>query len=147
MSIFPPLVIGWKERIDFPDWKVRRVRVKVDTGARTSALGVVFYDLVDDPEGGRLVRLQLAISRRSSRQVVAVTAPVLGIVVVTNSNGMKEHRPVIETPVRLGPVTKPVRFTVTNRSAMRFPVILGRRALAGDFVVDVTTSYTQKKKR
>src|SRR4051794_9632045 len=49
-----PLVIGWKERIDFPDWKLRRVKVKIDTGARTSAVGAVYYELRDEPGVGRV---------------------------------------------------------------------------------------------
>ena len=36
------LIVGWKEYADFPEWAVRRVKVKIDTGARTSALGVGF---------------------------------------------------------------------------------------------------------
>ena len=32
-------------------------------------------------------------------------------------------------------------MTVTNRSGMRFRVILGRLALADDFVVDVSKKY------
>ena len=33
-----PLLIGWREYIDFVDWGVRHVSAKIDTGARTSAL-------------------------------------------------------------------------------------------------------------
>ena len=38
-------VVGWKEYVDFPEWGIRRVKVKIDTGARTSALDVVSYEL------------------------------------------------------------------------------------------------------
>ena len=53
----------------------------------------------------------------------------------------REERPLIETEVQLGPVRKRIRLTVTNRSCMRFRMILGREALAGDFVVDVGRKY------
>ena len=43
--------IGWKERVDFPEWRLRRIRAKVDTGARSSALGVARYVLADSPDG------------------------------------------------------------------------------------------------
>jgi hypothetical protein len=142
-----PVVIGWKERVSFPDWGKRRVRVKIDTGARTSALGADFYTLADDPLLGRVVELTITFDRKRPDRQTSIRAPLLGQAVVCNSSGMKEQRPVIETTVRLGPVTKPVRFTVANRSRMRFPVILGRRALAGDFLIDVERSFTQKKRK
>lgn len=142
-----PVVIGWKERVGFPDWGVRRVRVKVDTGARTSALGADFYNLSDDPLLGRVVELTITFDRKRPDRQTSIRAPLLGQAIVCNSSGMREQRPVIETTLRLGPVTKPVRFTITNRSRMRFPVILGRRALAGDFLIDVERAFTQKKRK
>jgi hypothetical protein len=140
-----PLVIGWKERIDFPDWHLRRVKVKIDTGARTSALGAVYYELRDVPGIGRVTDLVLALDRRHPDSQVRLQVPVLGTVVVCNSSGQREWRPLIETRIRLGPLTKSIRLTVTNRSQMRFPVILGRQALAGDFLVDVSRKYVLKK--
>jgi hypothetical protein len=143
----PQLVIGWKERIDFPDWHLRRVKVKIDTGARTSALGVVYYEVLDLPAEGRVAELVLALDRKTPDRQVRLRAPVLGTVVVRNSAGHKELRPLVETRVRLGPITKTIRLTVTNRAQMRFPVILGRQALAGDCVVDVSRKYLLRKKR
>ena len=143
----PPLAIGWKERISFPDWVLRRVKVKIDTGARTSALGAVYYEVLDLPEEGRVVDLVLALDRRAPANQVKLRVPVLGTVRVRNSAGQCELRPVIETRVRLGPLTKVVRFTITNRAQMRFPVILGRLALAGDCLVDVSRKYLLRKKR
>jgi ribosomal protein S6--L-glutamate ligase len=66
---------------------------------------------------------------------------VLRTVVVSNSGGMREERPLIEAAVRLGPVHKRIHLTVTNRARMRFRMILGRQALAGSFIVDVSRKY------
>jgi hypothetical protein len=145
----PPvqLVLGWKERIDFPDWHLRRVKVKIDTGARTSAVGAVYYELLDLPGIGRVADLVLAPDRKAPDRQVKLRAPVLGTVVVRNSAGQCELRPIVETRVRLGPLTKLIRLTVTNRAQMRFPIILGRLALAGDCVIDVSRKYLLRKKR
>jgi len=136
-----PVVVGWKERMDFPDWGIRRVKVKIDTGARTSALDVSHYELRNVAGQGLIAQLRLALHRRRPHRVKTIEAPVLKMIVVCNSSGMREQRPLIETTVRLGPVTKRVRLTVTNRAGMRFPVILGRKALEGDFLVDVSSKY------
>src|SRR5436190_12884110 len=124
MADQPPLVIGWKERIDFPDWDLRRVKVKIDTGARTSALGAVYYELRDIADVGRVADLVLALDRKRPERQVRLRVPVLGTVVVCNSSGQREWRPVVETRVRLGSLTKSIRLTVTNRSQMRIAVIL-----------------------
>ncbi len=133
----PLLPIGWKERLDFPDWGLQRVRVKIDTGACTSALGASGYELVE-VNGLLRVRLRLALNRRRPEKTAVVEAPVLRMVHVTNTGGGREERPMIETTIRLGPVRKRIRLTITSRAAMRFPMLLGREALAGSFVVDVS---------
>jgi hypothetical protein len=138
-----PLVIGWKEYVDFPTWGVRHVKVKIDSGARTSALGVVSYDLSGG--GTNLVaQLRMALHRKQPERVTVVRVPVLRMVVVRNSSGMREQRPLVETTIQFGPVTKRIALTVTNRAGMLFRVILGRTALAGDFLVDVSQKYLLK---
>jgi hypothetical protein len=54
---------------------------------------------------------------------------------------VQEQRPLIQILGRLGPITKRVHVTVTNRSKMRFRMIVGRKALEGDFLVDVSKKY------
>ena len=44
-STAEPWTIGWKEYVDFVGWNIRHVKVKIDTGARTSAVDVASYDL------------------------------------------------------------------------------------------------------
>lgn len=142
-----PRVIGWKEYVDFVDWGLRRVKVKIDTGARTSALDVSSYELHEVAEIGLVVDLRMALRRKHPERLVVVRTPVLSMLVVRNSSGMYEQRPLIETQIRLGPVTKRIRLTVTNRAGMRFPVILGRKALEGDFVVDVSRKYLLRSRK
>jgi hypothetical protein len=95
----PALVLGWKERIDFPDWNLRRVKVKIDTGARTSAVGALYYEILDVPGLGRVADLVLAVDRRTPDCQTRLRVPVLGTVVVRNSAGQKELRPIVETRV------------------------------------------------
>ena len=139
-----PLVIGWKEYVHFPEWGIRPIKVKIDTGARTSALDVVSYELHQADGQGLVAELRLALDHRHPQRLTVVQAPVLRMVVVSKSSAMREQRPLIEATVRLGPVTKRVRMTITNRSGMRFRMILGRKALEGDFVVDVSRKYLMK---
>jgi hypothetical protein len=141
-----PLVIGWKEYIDFVDWGIRWVKAKIDTGARTSALDVSGYEIREANGHGLVAELRVALNRRHPEQLTVVHTPVLKMVTVSNSAGACEVRPLIQTTIRLGPVIKPVYLTVTDRSRMLFRMILGRRALDGDFVVDVSRKYLQGRR-
>lgn len=135
-----PLLVGWKEYLDFPEWKIRRVKAKIDTGARTSALDVAEFRLIEEDQR-LMAELLLALHRKRPERVRKVCVPVVRMVLVANSAGVREERPLIEATIRLGPVTKRIPVTVTSRSGMRFPMILGRKALEGDFIVDVSRKY------
>jgi hypothetical protein len=140
-----PLTVGWKEYVGLPDWGVRRVKAKIDTGARTSALDVARWELRTGEGGALLADLCLALDPRCPGQTVLVEVPVVRMISVRNSGGACEQRPLIETTLRLGPVTKRIYLTVTRRASMRFRMLLGRKALEGDFVVDVSRKYLHKK--
>ena len=131
------LLIGRREQLSFPEWGLNRIRAKIDTGAYSSVLDVLAYDLLESA-AGPMVHLQISPNRRRSDRVKVVQAPVVGMVSVRNSGGTGERRPLIEPLVRLGPITWRIRLTVTNRSRMRCRMLLGRQALAGRFLVDVS---------
>jgi hypothetical protein len=142
------LLIGWKERIDFPAWGIKSVRAKIDTGARTTALNVCEHQLIEVGPGRFRVRFRPVLSRKKCEVPRdTIEAEVVKMVRVRNTSGTAELRPVVETEVKLGRVVKRIRVTLTDRSRMISPVILGRNALAGDFVVDVEQKYLQKRKR
>ena len=95
---------------------------------------------------GRLTAfIRLALNRRRPDRTKIVQAPVLRMVHVTNTGGGREERPMIEAAIRLGPVEKRIRLTITRRDALRFPMILGREALASDFIVDAARTYLLRR--
>lgn|SRR5262245_2011292 len=140
-----PLLIGWKEWAALPDWGVRRIKVKVDTGARTSALDVVGYDLQEVPGVGLVARVRFDLDRKNPGEEKVVFTPVLRLVSVRNTSGVSQSRPLVETQVRLGTKLKRIRLTLTSRAGMLHRMILGREALAGDFVVDASRKFLLKR--
>jgi hypothetical protein len=55
---------------------------------------------------------------------------------VRNTSGVLETRYVVYLEVAVNGKTFVTPFTLSNRSNMIFPALLGRRALAGRFLVD-----------
>ncbi len=147
MSDFPesPLV-GWKEYLDLPELGILRLKAKVDTGARTSTLHVDRIEVLDVfPDGSEWVEISLRPDRRCPERQVTARAKVLRRMRVTDSGGHREVRPVIETEMVLGPVRKRILLTLADRSGMLFRMILGRKALEGDFHVDVASKYRMRR--
>lgn len=71
--------------------------------------------------------------------------PVKEMRVVKSSNGESQVRPVVELEVVVGSDRKTYEFTLTNRATMKFPILLGRNFLVGNFLVDVSRSYVRGK--
>ena len=136
-----PIVIGWKERVDFPDWGIERVRVKMDTGARTSAIDAFIRELRANPDGTKTAVLEVALFRRQPKKISVVEAAFIKMARVRNTGGEVVERLLVETTVRIGPVTKRIQLTIANRHSMLSPILIGRKALTGDFIVDVSRKF------
>jgi hypothetical protein len=147
-SVLP--TIGWREWVGLPDLGVRRIKAKVDTGARSSSLHA--YDLHEFKRSGETwVRFKVHPAQRSTKKVVAAEAKVLEYRSVRSSSGKAQNRPVIVTSVKLLGVTWSVELTLANRDEMGFRMLLGREAFRGRFLVDAGSSYfggvPKRKKR
>jgi hypothetical protein len=138
-----PVVIGWTEYVDLPDWGVRRIRAKVDTGARSSALHV--EDIRELPRG--IVSFDVVVHRERRDRHVRVRARVTRRSRVRSSNGELSPRLFVETTLRLGGVEKPIEIGLVDRAKMIHRMLLGRAALAGPFLVDVDHQMLQSKRR
>jgi hypothetical protein len=138
--------VGWKEYLDLPQLGVFRLKAKVDTGARTSTLHVDSIRVLEVlADGSERVELDFRPDRRRPDWRVRAEARVLRRIRVVDSGGHPEVRPVIETELALGPLRKKILVTLTDRSGMLFRMILGRKALEGDFRVDVGGKYLLRK--
>jgi hypothetical protein len=137
-----PLTLGWKEYVDLPQLDVFGLKAKIDTGARTSALHVDSLVVTErHADGSASIEFDVPLDRKRPERRVHTRATMLEEVKVTDSGGNAEVRPVIETEISIGPVRKKVRLTLTDRRGMIFRMLLGRKALEGDFLIDVGKKY------
>ena len=138
----PPFHIGWKELIDLPELGLRRLKCKIDTGARTSTLHLPSLTWLERfADGSQAAELTLAPDRHDPARLATARVRVLRQIEVRDSGGHLEMRPLIETELVLGPVRKRIFVTLSDRSDMLFRMILGRKAVEGDFLVDPARKY------
>lgn len=140
-----PKIVGWREWVGFPEIGLPAVRAKVDTGAATSALHAHDVEIVDR-DGEHWARFIVhPFFRRHERLAITCEAPVVDEREVTSSSGHREARVVIGVMFRLGLRADapewPIEVTLTDRRGMRFPMLLGREAMAGRVLVDSNASF------
>jgi len=137
-------VVGWRELVHLPDLGLHEVPAKIDTGARTSSLhGTVIEEFMRD--GEKFVRFAVDFPEQRVRQVCeAVHVDIRGI---TSSNGEKQRRYVIKTPLRIGEEEFRAEISLADRSDMKFPMLIGRSSLRRRFVVDSGYSWLQTPER
>lgn len=128
--------LGWREWVGLPALGIDRIKAKVDTGARTSALHAFELEVRD-----RSVVFALHPVQRNDSVIVRCEAPLLEMRTVRDSGGHEEQRCVIATEVRIGDDVRRVEVTLTNRDSMAFRMLLGRTSISGDYVVDPGASF------
>ncbi len=133
-------VIGWREWVKLPDLGVKSIKVKVDTGARSSSLHA--YDLNEfERAGEKWIRFKIHPVQRKTNELVQTEAKVLEFRSIRSSSGKATIRPVIVTNIELLGVIWPVELTLANRDEMGFRMLLGREAFRQRFLVDAGKSY------
>jgi hypothetical protein len=131
--------LGWREWAVLPDLGLPRMRAKIDTGARTSALHVdASWRFAEG--GAPWVGFRVRCGRRRERTVEA-TAPLVDEREVVDSGGHRGLRPFLRTTLWLAGQERAVEINLTDRGSMLFPLLVGRSALGGAFMVDPARSF------
>ncbi len=133
-------VVGWREWIALPELGIARIKAKIDTGARTSALHA-FNVKRFLRDGERYLRFTVHPRQRRRRPAVLCEARLVDRRVVVSSNGAREQRYVIRTTVQAGDRAWPIELTLTDRDEMSFRMLLGRQALRRHLIVDPGSSF------
>ncbi len=127
--------IGRAERIAIPEFGVKTIKVKIDTGAYTSAIHAI-----DVKVDGDILVFNINGTNVTTKDYTTVS--------VKSSNGDAELRYLIKTYIILGGKRYNIESTLSDRSKMKYPILIGRKFLSDNkFVVDVTSKYLLKKKR
>ena len=136
------VVVGWNEFVELPEWGIRKLGAKVDTGAQTSALHV---ENIREIGRGR-ISFEVVVHRTKRDRHFPVTAKISRQARVRSSNGEYDLRYFVKTKFRMGPVEKVIEVSLVDRGKMAHRMLLGRTALRRDFVVDVSRRHLLDRK-
>ena len=136
--------IGRIDKVDFPEWGLTDIEAKIDSGAYTCSIHCetinAFY------KGGEHF---IKFTVLNDDHPLEREAKVFASKQVKNSFGQIEYRYTIKTPVILFGKSYLIELALTNRSSMKYPVLLGRKLIGERFVIDVTKqnlSFKEKMK-
>lgn len=138
------IIIGRKDRADLPDFGLSRIQVKIDTGA---------YSCSVDCRSARLVKKngieQLeVIFLNSERPEFSGEKYYFTEFVskkVTSSTGNSQIRFFINGRIILFGKEFTTLFSLSKRSGMKSPVLIGRKLLNHNFLVDPSKVYLSNK--
>jgi hypothetical protein len=125
-------IIGSEEYVALPDWNIKYLRTKTDTGAQTSAIDAYDIRELDDNR----VSFVVVASRKHPSRRREVVADITRRAVVKSSNGQEHERLFVTTTLKVGPVEKKIEVSLISRHKMKCRMLVGRSALAGSFLVD-----------
>lgn len=130
--------IGRSEKIVLPQLNLKNVDAKVDTGAYSSSMHCSFIDVVTDENGKKMLKVIPLRYTDKPYQGESFLFPFSAKKKIKNSFGKVEERYVIKTAIRIFGRDILTEFSLTDRSSMRYSILLGRKFLKGNFVVDVS---------
>jgi hypothetical protein len=135
-----PTLIGWRERVRLPSIGIGPIIAKIDTGARSAALHAE-----DIRVSGARVRFRVPVNGRDHHCELAIK----GRRRVKSTSGHSETRLVVETDVKIGHHRFATEITLTDRTDMGVPMLLGRASILDRFAVHPGRSFiiSRKKKK
>ena len=133
-------ILGRVEYIWVEEVKVY-LKSRIDTGAKSSSLHAQNIQRFER-NGESWVRFSLVMDE----ELINMEAPLERTVKIRQAgvDGL-EKRPVVRLNVQLGELNEETEFTLTDRSDMIYPVLLGRSFLRDIALVDVARKFTRKR--
>lgn len=133
--------VGWRESVSLPAFKLKDLKAKIDTGAKTSALHAdeIEYIVVRNK---KYVCFVLVSDDGKKHKI---KTPFIEEREIKSSTGQKTIRPVVKTVIKMGKSEFEIEITLINRDLMGFKMLIGREALNGRFLINPARSNLLKK--
>lgn len=142
------IIIGRKDKIDLPDFGLENVSVKIDSGAYSCSIHCEFIEEVQEENGKvlKVVFLDESLPKYSGEIHDFVDYFKKN---VKSSTGEKQERFFIKAKIILFGKEFITDFSLTQRNGLKNPILLGRKVLNDNFLINtklVNQSYKLKTK-
>lgn len=135
--------IGRIDKVDFPTLDLFDIDVKIDTGAFTSSMHC--HKVIEEDN---LLKCLFFDKEHQNYNKKIIVFKNYTSTKVKSSNGMVQNRYMVKTSVLLFNKKYKIDLTLSTRSEMKYPILIGRKFLSKKFIVDINLknlSYEQKK--
>lgn len=131
--------------VDFPDLGLFEIEAKIDTGAYTSSIHCNNIKEIDLPDGQRAIHFELLDASHPAYNHKAFQFTEFTLRNVKSSFGDVQERYIIRTKISIHGQEIETEFSLSDRSDLKYPVLLGRTLLRKRFIVDVSKKNLSMK--
>ena len=136
----PKIIAGWREWAQLPELGVEMIKVKIDTGAKTSSLHA--FDLSTFTyEGRECVQFDIHPIQDNDNIRQTCLCPVVDYRWITSSTGHSQQRFIIQTLLKIGEFSSFIEISLANRDEMGFRMLVGRNAFKKGVLINPSHSF------
>lgn len=128
------LTIGRIDKIDLPEFGLENIEAKIDTGANRSS---IHCSRIEHRDFDGVDSIVFSIPLDNNDDETLFHSSDFTTKNIRSSSGHVEERYIIKTTVVLFGKQIKTSFSLTDRTEMKFPILLGRKLLASRYIVDV----------
>jgi hypothetical protein len=129
-------LVGWAEMAVLHPGSLA-IRAKIDTGAKTSSLNAESH-VIYEQDGEQWLRF--TVDKRDGTRL-RLDRKIHRFAKIKRHFGDVQKRPVIMLGICLGGIYRVTEVNLIDRSGLDFPLLIGRRFLGEDFLLDPGAQY------
>jgi hypothetical protein len=141
-----PLLIGRKDKADFPQLEIKNLPVKIDSGAYSCS---IHCETIEETTHNDVKTLKVIFLDKEHKLYTGdkIVFKEYKQKFVTSSSGEKQFRYFVTLEIVLFGEKFVTDFSLTKRNGLRNPVLIGRKLLNKNFIIDTSKTNISFKQK
>ena len=128
--------LGWREWVFLPSYNDFKLKAKIDTGARTSAIHATNIQIYRK-NLSEMVKFQIY----QSQSFLDIDTELISYKKIKSSFGQTEIRPSVHMKIQIGAEIWLTEITLAQRAKLTYPMLIGRNSLNKKHIIHSHKSY------